>query len=89
MRHYWAPLMGSVPLLNHPDTRRYLPLIDGAHGFYYGVEDDDLKRVMKLALSDKARLRQMAAEGAAFVRPRHTHPALADYLITETLRTAA
>jgi len=89
MRHYWAPMTGSVALLNHPDTRRYLPLIDGIHAFYYGVEDDDLKRVVKLALSDKTRLRQMAAEGEAFARPRHLHPALAEYLIAETLKTAA
>jgi len=77
-----------VPLLNHPDTRRHEPLIDGVHAFYYGVEGDDLKRVVKLALQDKERLRAMAAEAGAFVRPRHTHPALADYLISETLRTA-
>ena len=89
MRHYWAPMMNSVPLLNHPDTRRYLPLIDGVHALYYGVEDTDLKRVVKLALSDKKRLRQMAVDGEAFVRPHHTHPALAEYLIVETLRTAA
>jgi hypothetical protein len=89
MRHYWPLLMGSVPLLNHPDTRRYQPLIDGVHAFYYGVEDDDLKRVGRMALSDKARLRRMAAEGLAFIRPRHTHPVLAEYLIAETLKTAS
>jgi hypothetical protein len=87
-RHYWAPLMGSVPLLNHPDTRRHLPLIDGIHAFYYGVEDDDLKRVARLALSDKARLREIATQGQAFVRANHTYPILADYLISETLKTA-
>lgn len=89
MRHYWAPLMGTVPLLNHPDTRRHEPLIDGIHAFYYGVEGDDLKRVVRLALQDKEKLRTMAAEAKAFVLPRHTHFALADYLISETLRTAA
>ena len=89
MRHYWAPMMNSVPLLNHPDTRRYLPLIDGVHAFYYGVEDSDLKRVVRLALGDKARLRQMARGGQAHVRPNHTHPALAEYLIAETLKSAA
>jgi len=88
MRHYWAPLTGSIPLLNHPDTRRHEPLIDGRHAFYYGVEGDDLKRVVRLALQDKERLRAMAPEARAFVLPRHTHAALADYLIGETLRTA-
>jgi len=88
MRHDWAPLTGSVPLLNHPDTRRHAPLIDGQHAFYYGVEGDDLKRAVKLALQDKERLRAMAPEARAFVLPRHTHTALADYLIGETLRTA-
>jgi hypothetical protein len=87
-RHYWAPLMGSVPLLNHPDTRRHRPLLDGVHAFYYGVEDDDLQRVARLALADKARLRQMAAAGEAHVRANHTLPALADYLINETLAKA-
>jgi len=88
MRHYWAPLTGSVPLLNHPDTRRHAPLLDGVHALYYGVEGDDLKRVVRLALKDKPRLRAMAAEGRDFVRPRHTHEALARHLIAETLRTA-
>jgi len=88
MRHYWAPLTGAVPLLNHPDTRRLEPLVDGRHAFYYGVEGDDLKRVARLALADKPRLRTMAAEGRAFVKPRHTHAALAAHLIAETLRTA-
>jgi len=44
---------------------------------------------VRLALKDKERLRKMAAEGEAFVRPRHTHVALAEHLISETLRTAA
>jgi hypothetical protein len=88
-RHYWGPLMGSVPLLNHPDTRRHRPLLDGVHAFYYGVESDDFQRVAKLALSDKTRLRQMAAAGEAHVRANHTVPALADYLIAETLAAAA
>ena len=89
MRHYWAPLMGTVPLLNYPDTRRHRPLIEGVHAFYYGVEDSDLKRVVRLALSDKARLQEMAAEAETFVLRAHTHPTLAEHLIAETLRTAA
>jgi hypothetical protein len=88
-RHYWAPLMGSVPLLNHPDTRRHCPHLDGVHAFYYGVEDDDLQRVARRALADKPRLREMAAAAAAHIRAHHTVPALADYLIGETLATAA
>ena len=88
-RHYWGPLMGSVPLLNHPDTRRHRPLLDGVHAFYYGVESDDFQRVARLALADKARLRQMAQAGEAHVRANHTVPALADYLISETLATAS
>ena len=88
-RHYWAPLVGSVPLMNHPDTRRHQPLIDGVHGFYYGIEGDDIKRVARLALSDKDRLRKMVAAGGPFVRQHHTHAALADYMIAETIKTAA
>ena len=38
MRHYWTPLMGSVPLMNHPDTNRHMPLVEGVHGFYYAVK---------------------------------------------------
>jgi len=88
MRHYWAPLMGSVPLLNHPDTRRHEPLLHGVHAYYYGVEGDDIKRAVRHALQDKERLRKMAAEGEILVRQHHTHEALADYLVAETLRTA-
>jgi hypothetical protein len=85
---YWAPVTGSVPLLNLPETRRYRPLLDGVHGFYYGVEGDDIKRAVRLALKDKERLRQMAREGDALVRQFHTHRALADYMIAETLTSA-
>jgi hypothetical protein len=89
MRHYWAPMMNSVPLLNQPDTRRHMPLIDGEHAYYYGVEDSDLKRVVRLALSDKDRLRQMARDGQAFVRSHHLHAPLVEHLIAETLKSAA
>ncbi|MCE0497233.1 MAG: hypothetical protein LV481_04720 [Methylacidiphilales bacterium] len=85
VRHYWAPLMGSVPLLNHPDTRRYQPLIEGRHAFYYAVEGNDIQRVVREALRDKTRLRQMAAEGEALVLRYHTDVALVDYIARETL----
>ena len=85
MRHYWAPLMGSVPLLNHPDTRRHRPLLHDVHAVYYGVEGDDIKRVIRRTLENKERLRAMAREGEAHVRANHTHAALADYMIAETL----
>jgi hypothetical protein len=87
-RAYEAPVTGSVPLLNLPEVRRYRPLLDGVHGFYYGVEGDDIKRAVRLALQDKERLRQMAREGDALVREFHTHRALADYMIAETLTGA-
>lgn len=87
-RHYTAPLLGSVPILNDPDTRRHQPLKEGVDAFYYQVEGDDLKRAVRMALKDKPRLRQMAAAGAEHVRRHHTHAALADYVIAETLRTA-
>ncbi|PTX92232.1 hypothetical protein DB346_25175 [Verrucomicrobia bacterium LW23] len=88
MRHYWAPLIGSVPLMNHPDTHRYMPLTDGINGLYYAVEGDDIQRVVRMALQDKEKLRAMAAAGRDFVLQYHTHARLADYLIAETLRTA-
>ena len=89
MRHYWAPLMGSVPLLNHPDTWRHQPHMEGVHAFYYGVEEDDLKRVIRKALRDKAHLQKMAVAGEALVRRHHTHAVLVDHLISETLSSAA
>ena len=81
--------MGSVPLLNYPDTRRYQPLIEGLHAFYYAVEGDDIQRVVREALRDKTRLNQMAAEGEAFILRYHTDVALVNYIVRETLDTHA
>jgi hypothetical protein len=81
-RHYEAGLAGSVPVMNYPRTWRYEPLIEGVHGFYYGVEGDDLKRVIRQALSDRARLREMAGAARRHVMDFHTEEKLFAHVLS-------
>ena len=69
-------------MMNYPRTYRYQPLIDGTHGFYYGVEGEDLKRVIRQALSDKDKLRVMAKAGREHVLKYHTYDKLASYMLS-------
>lgn len=80
-RAYEAALVGSVPLLNYPTTRRYQPLEEGVHALYYGVEGDHLTRVIKAALEDRERLRKIAAAAQTYVETHHRHEHLADRMI--------
>jgi len=81
-RHYEVCLAGSIPVMNYPRTRRYQPLIDGVHGFYYGVEGEDLKRVIKLALADKEKLRTRAIAGRQHALAFHTYDKIATYMLS-------
>ncbi|MFZ1980797.1 MAG: hypothetical protein WAU61_05770 [Smithella sp.] len=49
----------SVPVINYPTIIRYQPLMEGEHCFYYGVEGEHLYNVIKNALKNKDRLKQM------------------------------
>jgi len=80
-RHYEACAVGSVPLINYPRIHRHHPLIDQEHALYYGVEGSDLKRVIKTALADKDRLREMGVAARDFVLQHHTHEKLFDYIL--------
>jgi hypothetical protein len=80
-RHYEAAVSGSVPLINYPRTLRYHPLIDHEHALYYGVEDNDLKRVVRAALTDKNKLREMGAAARRFVLEHHTHEKLQEHIL--------
>jgi hypothetical protein len=74
-RHYEAPLVSTVPVINQPDIVRYKPLVDGAHCFYYYPDEPDgLARVIIGALANKDRLRHMAAVGRKHVLAHHTWP---------------
>ena len=86
-RHYEALLTGSVPLINYPWIERYAPLEDGRHCLFYSVERGHLTEVVKKALHNKNLLRSMADQGADRVRKYHSHEALRNYVIHETLIT--
>jgi len=87
-RHYEALLTGSVPLINYPWIERYAPLEDGRHCLFYSVERGHLTEVVKKALKNKNLLRSMADQGADRVRKYHSHEALRNYVIHETLRSS-
>lgn len=84
-RHYEALLAGSVPLINYPWIERYAPLEDGKHCFFFSVERGHLTEVVRRALGQKESLFVMARAGAERVRKHHTHEALRNYVIHETL----
>ncbi len=84
-RHYEALLAGSVPLINYPWIERYAPLEDGKHCLFFSVERGHLTEVVRRALGQKESLFEMARAGAERVRKYHTHEALRNYVIHETL----
>ena len=82
-RHYEAPLVHTVPVINSPTIVRYAPLQDGVHAIYY-TPDDPTSFAGKIiaALADKDRLRRLAAAARLQVLKFHTRPeALANYLL--------
>jgi hypothetical protein len=84
-RHYEACLAGSVPVINFPAIQRFAPLIHGVHCFYYGVEGDDLLRIIRAALVDKKRLQQMAFAAREHVLAHHTCNRVGEYVLTESM----
>ena len=88
-RHYEALLTGSLPLINYPWIERYAPLEEGKHCFFFSVERGHLTEVVRRALAQKERLLEMVRSGAQRVEKYHTHEALRNYVIHETLATRA
>jgi len=74
-RHYEAPLVYSVPVMNSPTIARYRPLLDGVHAVIYDPDDpDSLANAIKAALGDKVRLRAIAQAARAHVMAYHLRP---------------
>jgi hypothetical protein len=75
IRHYEAAVCQSVPVINRPTIIRYLPLIEGAHAFHYDPDvPGALTAVIEQALSDLARLREMAIAARGHVARCHLTP---------------
>ena len=71
-RHYEVCLARSIPVMNYPRILRSHPLIDQEHAFYYGVEGDDLKRVVRMALAlGPEKLRTISAAAREQVLEHH------------------
>jgi hypothetical protein len=87
-RAYEAPFCGSVPVLNVPSIHRYKPLQDGVHCFYHAPEPDSLTRTVEMALSDRAKLIEMARSARQFVLSEHTFSSLGRYVAETTLAQA-
>jgi hypothetical protein len=71
-RHYEAPLVGTVPLMNMPTIMRDAPLRGGEHCVFYSVEPGSLARAVRQALADKPRLIEMARAASVHVANNHT-----------------
>lgn len=87
IRHYEASLVQSVPVINHPTTRRHQGLQSGRHCFFYEPFCDSLKTVIKSALVDKDKLLEMGAAAQHWVTENHVPGARGRYVIEETLHT--
>ncbi len=88
-RHYEAPLVGSVPLIQSPTIQRYAPLEDNEHALYYCVEGEHMAFRIRQALQNRTRLVEMGLAARQHVLKRHTFEALGRYVIEETQRTMA
>ena len=97
-RHYEAAGCGSVPLMNAPCIRPYMPFVPEQHALYYrsdfgnrsarcpefqSVTEGLISTVMR-ALEDREKLRTMGMAARAFVLQNHTHEAI----VTHIVRTA-
>lgn len=82
-RHYEAPLVYTVPVINSPTIVRYAPLQEGIHAIYYQPDDpSSLGDKIRSALADKDRLRLIAQAARAHVLRFHVRPQpLADMLL--------
>jgi hypothetical protein len=82
-RHYEAPLVYTVPVINSPTIVRYAPLQDGIHAIYYQPDEpDSLGDKIRTALADKERLRLIAQTARSHVLKFHVRPRpMADALL--------
>lgn len=82
-RHYEAPLVFTVPVINSPTIIRYAPLQDGVHAIYYQPDEPgSLEDRIALALADKDRLRTIAQAARSHVMKFHLRPRpLADTIL--------
>ena len=74
-RHYEAPLVCTVPVINSPTIVRYEPLQDGVHAIYYQPDEPgNLADKIRSALNDKDRLRLIAQAARSHVLKYHIRP---------------
>lgn len=81
-RHHESLLVGTVPVINQPNIRRYKPYSGGEQTLYYNVEDNGLQETVRAALKDKEKLRAIAKEGEAHARRYHLHSHLAELFLS-------
>lgn len=82
-RHYEAALCGAVPVMNAPTIVRHAPLEPGRHALHYDVRGNDLQRVIRCALRNRAQLVSMGRSSREHVLKHHTHQAICEYVIRE------
>jgi hypothetical protein len=75
-RHYEAPMVGAVPVIDRPTILRHAPLQDGEHCFFYDPERGGLTRTVLAALAAPERLPAMAMAARDHLLTHHTRRAL-------------
>jgi len=73
--------LGCVPILQYPTIQRHAPFADGESVLHYFIDDDSLYTVVKRALEDRNKLRDMGRKAREHVVAHHTHSALAQHVL--------
>lgn len=84
-RHYEIAWLGTVPLMNYPTIERDMPLRDGEHCIYHGVEPGELSGAVRNALDNKPRLARMGAAAGKHGFAHHTTKARAERVAVAAL----
>ncbi len=68
--------------MNYPTIRRYQPLRNGTHAYYYGMEEEEeLYELLKALLQDKEELLRVGKRAQEHVLRYHTWDELVKYVL--------
>ena len=80
-RTYEMAALGCVPILQYPTIQRHAPFADGESVLHYFIDDDSLYHVVKRALDDRNKLREIGRRAREHVVAHHTHSALGKHVL--------
>jgi len=85
-RTYEAAMVGTIPIMPFPTIRRYKPLLDGEHCYFYDPEKDLSSQLSDIIKNHSNE--HFARKGFEHSMKYHTHKSLYQYVIDTTLSKA-